>query len=123
VGLLDRRVVEELALARHGYRATLADPNLWCPLPDGRTVAQHMDPARTAAHLRAQGFSARDVEGIVAYEELFDRLRTALRGGASDAWEGPSPSRDEVAAIAGELFAAASPGPWDEVDALFRGGD
>ena len=30
-------------------------------------------------------------------------------------------ARDEVAAIAGELFAPASPGPWDEVDELFRG--
>jgi phytoene dehydrogenase-like protein len=102
VGLLDRTVVAELDLARHGYRVTLADPNLWCPLPDGRTVAQYLDPARTAAHLRGQGFSARDVEGVVAYEELFDRLRTVLRGGASDAWSGPSPSREELAALAGD---------------------
>ncbi len=98
VGLLDRTVVAELELARHGYRVTLADPNLWCPLPDGRTVAQHLDPARTAAHLREQGFSPRDVAGVVAYEELFDRLRIALRV----AWSGPSPSRDELVALAGE---------------------
>ncbi len=98
VGLLDRTVVAELDLARHGYRVTLADPNLWCPLPDGRTVAQYLDPARTAEHLRGQGFSARDVEGVVAYEELFDRLRVALRA----AWSGPSPSRDELVTLAGE---------------------
>ena len=98
VGLLDRTVVAELDLARHGYRVTLADPNLWCPLPDGRTVAQYLDPARTAEHLRGQGFSARDVEGVVAYEELFERLRVVLR----DAWSGPSPSRDELVALAGE---------------------
>src|SRR6188472_1404904 len=102
VGLLDPLVVAELDLPRHGYRVTLADPNLWCPLPDGRTVAQYMDPARTAAHLRGQGFSVRDVEGVLAYEELFDRLRTVLRGGASDAWSGPSPSREELAALAGD---------------------
>jgi phytoene dehydrogenase-like protein len=102
VGLLDRTVVAELDLARHGYRVTLADPNLWCPLPDGRTVAQYMDPARTAAHLEVQGFSRRDIAGVLAYEALFDRLRAALRGGLSDAWSGPSPSREEVAALAGE---------------------
>jgi len=98
VGLLDPEIVAELELARHGYRVTLADPNLWCPLPDGRTVAQYTDPARTVAHLREQGFSAADAEGVLAYEALFDRLRAALRG----AWTGPSPSREEVAALAGE---------------------
>ena len=101
VGLLDRTVVAELELPRHGYRVTLADPNLWCPLPDGRTVAQYLDPQRTAAHLRAQGFAARDVEGVLAYEELFDRLRRALRS-EPDAWAGPSPSREELAARAGD---------------------
>jgi phytoene dehydrogenase-like protein len=97
VGLLDRLVIEELSLARHGFRVTLADPNLWCPLPDGRTVAQFADPARTASHLRAQGFAAGDVEGVLAYEELFDRLRQVLRR----AWSGPSPSRSELEALAG----------------------
>jgi phytoene dehydrogenase-like protein len=102
VGLLDRTVVAELDLARHGYRVTLADPNLWCPLPDGRTVAQYLDPARTAEHLRGQGFSARDVEGVVAYEELFDRLRLALRGGERDAWADASPSREELVELTGD---------------------
>ena len=92
VGLLDRTVVAELDLARHGYRVTLADPNLWCPLPEDAPCAQFLDPARTAAHLRGQGFAARDVEGFLAYEELFERLRVVLR----DAWSGPSPSRDEL---------------------------
>jgi phytoene dehydrogenase-like protein len=98
VGLLDRLVIEELALVRHAFRVTVADPNLWCPLPDGRTVAQYVDPARTAEHLRAQGFSRGDVAGVLAYEELFDRLRRVLRG----AWSGPSPTREELAALAGD---------------------
>ena len=102
VGLLDPHVVAELDLARHGYRVTLADPNLWCPLPDGRTVAQYLAPGRTAAHLRAQGFSERDIEGVVAYEEMFDRLRRVLRGPGRDTWSGPSPSRDELEALAGD---------------------
>jgi phytoene dehydrogenase-like protein len=102
VGLLDPGVVAELDLHRHGYRVTLADPNLWCPLPDGRTVAQYADPARTAAHLRGQGFSVRDIEGVVAYEELFDRLRRTLRRRGADTWSGPSPSRDELVELVGE---------------------
>jgi phytoene dehydrogenase-like protein len=101
VGLLDGTVVSELGLAGHGYRVTLADPNLWSPLPDGRTVAQYLDPARTREHLLAQGFSRRDVDGVVAYEDLFDRLRTALRSGERDAWAGPAPDRDELAARVG----------------------
>src|SRR5204863_3590977 len=35
VGLLDELVVEELGLRRYGYSVVAADPNLWCPLPDG----------------------------------------------------------------------------------------
>src|SRR5436190_4986896 len=40
VGLLDGLVMEEHELARHGYRVTPADPNLWCPYPDGTSSAQ-----------------------------------------------------------------------------------
>jgi phytoene dehydrogenase-like protein len=83
---------------RHGFRVTLADPNLWCALPDGRTVAQYADPARTAAHLRGQGFAPADVEGVLGNEEMVDRLRGVLR----EAWAGPSPTRDELRALAGE---------------------
>src|SRR5215210_5113907 len=39
VGLLDHRVVRELELERRGYRVFVCDPNLWCPLPDGGSVA------------------------------------------------------------------------------------
>ena len=50
VGLLDGLVVRELELERHGYRVLMADPNLWCPLPDGTSVALFLD---RRAHGRA----------------------------------------------------------------------
>ncbi len=97
VGLLDPVVIEELELARHGYRVTPADPNLWCPLPDGSSFAEFIDDAETAAHMRENGFSEADIRGLFAYEGAFDRIRTLLRHGpAGDAWRAPSPSRAEI---------------------------
>jgi phytoene dehydrogenase-like protein len=111
VGLLDPVVIAELELERHGYRAIPADPNLWCPLPGGASYAGFIDGARTAAHLRGQGFAERDIEGLAAYEAVFNRLRRLLRSGpAGDTWLRPSPARDELEAVLGgdpELIAIA----------------
>jgi len=102
VGLLDERVVRELELERRGYRVFICDPNLWCPLPDGSSVAIFRDRDRTAAHLRDNGFSEDDIKGLIAYEEMFERLRMLLRHGpAGDTWEGHSPSRAELEEILG----------------------
>ena len=101
VGLLDGLVVRELELERHGYRVLMADPNLWCPLPDGTSVALFLDRERTVAHLRENGFSERDIRGMNAYGELFERLRRLLRGGPRDTWVGASPSRDELEELLG----------------------
>jgi phytoene dehydrogenase-like protein len=97
VGLLDEAVVRELQLERRGYRVFAADPNLWCPLPDGSSFAEFIDSDRTATHLRANGFSERDIRGVLAYEELFDRIRSKLRRGPlGDSWQRSSPSRAEI---------------------------
>jgi phytoene dehydrogenase-like protein len=102
VGLLDEVVVRELELERHGYNVTPADPNLWCPLPDGTSFADYLDPARTAAHLRDQGYAERDIRGLAAYEHVFRRLRQELRRGvAGDTWQSASPSRAEIERILG----------------------
>jgi phytoene dehydrogenase-like protein len=103
VGLLDPLVNGELGLARHGYTVTPADPNLWCPLPDGTSFAEFLDDARTASHLRAQGFAEDDIRGVLAYEELFDRIRRHLRHGpGGDTWQGRSPGREEIERILGD---------------------
>ena len=110
VGLLDPVVVAELGLERRGYRVTPADPNLWCPLADGRTYAAFIDSSRTAEHLRAQGFAEHDIAGMAELGAVFDRLRDRLRhGAAGDTWQADSPSRPELEAILGdpELISAA----------------
>ena len=75
VGLLDQRVIDELDLVRHGYKVFVADPNLWCPFEDGTT--SRSGPTRTAPppSMRDNGFSDADIEGMFAYEDMFDRLR------------------------------------------------
>ena len=97
VGLLDQTVVDELGLARYGYRVFVADPNLWVPFADGTSVAQFTDHDRTVAHLRANRFAERDIQGMLDYEAMFDRLRLALRTGPEgDTWQGDSPTRDQL---------------------------
>ena len=101
VGLLDQRVVDELELKRHGYKVFPTDPGLWCPFADGTSIAEFRDGERTRAYLGAQGFAEREVEGLLAYERAYDRCRVALRKGERDAWEGPSPSREELERMLG----------------------
>ncbi len=101
VGLLDQRVINELDLVRHGYKVFVADPNLWCPFEDGTYLAQWADEEKTVASMRDNGFSDADIKGMFAYEDMFDRLRHALREGARDTWIGDSPSRAELEEILG----------------------
>ena len=75
VGLLDDLVIRELELERHGYRVLMADPNLWCPLPDGSSVA--LVP-RSGAHRRPP---ARE-RLLGAGHPGPDRLRGAVRAAA-----------------------------------------
>ncbi|HVW32222.1 MAG TPA: NAD(P)/FAD-dependent oxidoreductase [Acidimicrobiia bacterium] len=97
VGLLHPLVVDELELRRRGYRVQPVDPHLWCPFEDGTALTLWDDPGRTAAGVAE--ISPADVDGYLAYEALFGRIRTALRGDyreETDSWLGPSPGRDEL---------------------------
>ena len=97
VGLLDQTVVDELGLEGYGYRVFVADPNLWVPSRDRTSEAQFVDHDRTVAHLRANRFAERDIQGMLAYEDMFDRLRLALRTGPEgDTWMGDSPTRERL---------------------------
>jgi len=94
VGLLHPLVVEELGLRGRGYRVQPVDPHLWCPFDDGTALTLWDDPAKTAASVAE--VAPGDVDGYLAYEALFGRLRRALRGDytdASDTWLGPAPTR------------------------------
>ncbi len=100
VGLLDDVVVRELGLAKHGYSVIPADPNLWCPLPDGSSFARFLDDGRTVEHMRANGFAREDIDGVLAYEATFERIRKLLRDGPDgDMWQHPSPSRAEIESV------------------------
>jgi phytoene dehydrogenase-like protein len=99
VGLLHPLVVAELDLRRHGFDLTLIDPSLWCPFPDGTSVAVYADAERTHAQIAA--LAPADVDGYRAYEALFERIRVALRTGPRDAWVGASPDRAGLAELLG----------------------
>ena len=100
VGLLHPLVIDELDLARHGYRTIVVDPTQWTPFEDGSSLFQWHDAARTAASVEA--ISPSDVDGFHDYESLFERIRERLRRGPrGDVWVGPAPDRAELE----ELFA------------------
>jgi phytoene dehydrogenase-like protein len=99
VGLLHPLVVDELRLHQRGYRVQVVDPHLWCPFEDGTSLGLWNDPARSAAAVKE--LSPGDVEGYLAYESLFARLRQALRQGVRDTWVGPAPDDAELADLLG----------------------
>ena len=94
VGLLHPLVVDELGLRHRGYNVQLVDPHMWCPFEDGTSIALWDDPTRSAAAVAE--LAPGDVEGYVAYDELFGRIRRALRHGRRDTWVGDAPDRDEL---------------------------
>ncbi len=109
VGLLDQRVIDELALRRHGYKVFVAEPAIWCPFDDGTWYAQFADHERTAAGMRENGFSEADIKGQFEYEAFFDQMRRALREGTRDTWVGEAPGEAELRDLLGdedELVAA-----------------
>ncbi|MEJ3652859.1 NAD(P)/FAD-dependent oxidoreductase [Actinomycetes bacterium KLBMP 9759] len=97
VGLLHPLVVDELGLRRHGFDLVMLDPSLWCPFPDGTSIALWSDAERTAAEVAA--LAPADVDGFRRYEALFERIRLALRTGPRDTWLGESPDRAELAEL------------------------
>src|SRR3984957_8864082 len=99
VGLLHPLVVEELGLHRRGYEVRIVDPHLWCPFEDGTSIALLNDSERSAEAVRQ--LAPGDVDGFVAYEALFARLRRALRKGPRDTWMGDAPDRSEIEELVG----------------------
>jgi phytoene dehydrogenase-like protein len=64
------------------------------PFEDGSSLTQWLDEDRTAKEIHA--LAPRDVDGYVAYVQLFRRIRSRLRAGgdpARDTWIGDAPDR------------------------------
>jgi phytoene dehydrogenase-like protein len=100
VGLLHPLVIEELDLARRGYRTFVVEPAQWTPFEDGTSLYDWHDDDRTAASVAE--LSPADVDGFLAYHVLFARIRERLRSGPlGDTWVGDAP--DDAALE--ELFA------------------
>ena len=100
VGLLHPLVIGELDLARRGYRPFPVDPTQWTPFEDGTALLQWHDVDKTARSVAT--ISPRDVDGFLAYDALFARIRDRLRNGPrGDVWLGDAPDRSELE----ELFA------------------
>jgi len=97
VGLLHPLVIEELGLARRGYRVHLADPVSWCPFEDGTSLAEWRDDRRTAAEV--ESLAPGDVAGWFAYQDVYRRIRDRLRRADHDTWVGAAPGRAELAEL------------------------
>src|SRR5581483_10497199 len=98
VGLLHPVVIDELELVRRGYRTFVVDPSQWTPFDDGTSLYQWHDAARTVESVRA--LSPSDVDGFLAYDAIFERIRDRLRSGElGDTWLGDSPNIDAVEAL------------------------
>ena len=96
VGLLHPRVVDELDLRRHGYRVQLIDPHLWCPFEDGTSLTLWDSTDKNGVEVAR--VSPRDVDGYRRYEDVFARIRGALRSPLHDTWLGDAPGREQLEA-------------------------
>lgn len=77
VSLLRPRIVEELQLARFGYRVYPLDPAYFMPFPDGRHLLYWEDPARAAAEIAK--FSTADASALLDYDRTLAELVTVVR--------------------------------------------
>jgi phytoene dehydrogenase-like protein len=81
-GMLSRKVIDELGLARFGYRTIPHDPEGFLPFPDGRAIAFWADLTRTQKEIAK--FSARDAEAYPRYlqhwAEILKLLEPILGG-------------------------------------------
>ena len=76
VSMLQPKVVSDLRLREHGYRAVPLDP-AYAALTTEGPIFLFNEPARTAASISA--FSKRDAEVYQDFEDLFDRTAEFLR--------------------------------------------
>lgn len=76
VSLLLPEVVQELELARYGYRVLNRNPSSFTPLPDGRSLL--MGPDEALNHREIAKFSARDAVAYPKYEAWLTRVAECI---------------------------------------------
>src|SRR5207247_2220347 len=77
VGRLQRRVIRDLRLGRHGLRLLEPEARAFVPSRDGPGVTLWANPIRTADELRSAGLAA-DADGWLEFDRLIGRLSRIL---------------------------------------------
>ncbi|URW76683.1 NAD(P)/FAD-dependent oxidoreductase [Sphingomonas donggukensis] len=77
VSLLQPRVIADMALHDHGYRAVLRPVANFLPLPSGESLTMGGSAQRTRAEVAK--FSARDADALEPYGESLDRIADVIR--------------------------------------------
>jgi phytoene dehydrogenase-like protein len=94
-GLLHPLVIQELELARRGFKWTPAVNGLFVPFLDGSSIQLWDDDERCEAEVRA--VAPADVAGWKAMNDVIRRLRDRLRpADARDVWIGEAPTRAQI---------------------------
>jgi phytoene dehydrogenase-like protein len=71
-GLLRPKIVADLELPRFGYQTFLLDPEMFVPLPDGRSLTLWNDDERSAQEIAK--FSARDAKVYPKYSQYWTEV-------------------------------------------------
>lgn len=119
-GLFGERVIEDLELRRHGLRIVMGDPSYFVPFEDGNSLTVWGDDPTTHESIRS--FAPDQVDGWVARNRLFDRIRDAIRPPDDrDMWLDPDATREEVERrLAGDEVALATLFTDSQIDNLRR---
>ena len=77
VSLMPPRVVEELSLAKFGYRVSIVTPDYFVPFPDGSSLTLWGDAARDAEEIAR--FSKADADAYLEFDRYFERVARLLK--------------------------------------------
>lgn len=72
VSLMPQRIVDELELARFGYRVSILEPDYYVPYTDGSALVLWGDMRRTVEEIAR--FSKHDADAYVEFDRYFDRI-------------------------------------------------
>ncbi len=119
-GLLHDRVIDDLGLRDRGLQIVMGDPSYFVPFDNGHSLTVWNDDAATIRSIEA--FAPEQVEGWLARNALFDRMRDALRpADDGDLWLNPDPTRAEIERrLAGDEVAMATMFSDSQVENLRR---
>ncbi|MFP5331174.1 MAG: phytoene desaturase family protein [Acidimicrobiia bacterium] len=119
-GLFHPRVIDDLDLRGRGLEIVMGDPTYFVPFGAGQALTVWGDDRRTIESIRS--FAPDQVDGWIARNALFDRIRDALRPPSDDdIWLDPEPTRAEIERrLGGDEVALATVFTDSQVDNLRR---